>query len=176
MTNPTNTVYATKRLIGRGYDDPQTQKEAKVGSPCMPNASSSVPSCNDYKTVLPERVGRVQLPSGTTTMAVCWKSCLCCSALLRTVDFPKVPARVLTRCAVRCLSSVQMVPYKIVKAPNGDAWVEVSGKGARKPDTTGQGRERPAGTALQLGSVCQGSYGSQNAIGAWCCGPAGATC
>lgn len=32
VTNPLNTVYATKRLIGRQYDDPQTQKELKVGS------------------------------------------------------------------------------------------------------------------------------------------------
>ena len=31
VTNPTNTVYATKRLIGRQFDDPQTSKEAKVG-------------------------------------------------------------------------------------------------------------------------------------------------
>ncbi|KAJ3682151.1 hypothetical protein LUZ60_014724 [Juncus effusus] len=50
VTNPTNTVFGTKRLIGRRFDDPQTQKEMK------------------------------------------------------------------------------MVPYKIVKAPNGDAWVEVSGQ------------------------------------------------
>lgn len=50
VTNPTNTVYGTKRLIGRRFDDPQTQKEMK------------------------------------------------------------------------------MVPYKIVKAPNGDAWVEVNGQ------------------------------------------------
>lgn len=50
VTNPMNTVYATKRLIGRSFDDPQTQKEAK------------------------------------------------------------------------------MVPYKIVKAPNGDAWVEAGGQ------------------------------------------------
>ncbi|XP_068647790.1 heat shock 70 kDa protein, mitochondrial-like isoform X2 [Aristolochia californica] len=50
VTNPTNTLFGTKRWIGRRYDDPQTQKEIK------------------------------------------------------------------------------MVPYKIVKAPNGDAWVEVNGQ------------------------------------------------
>ena len=33
VTNPTNTVYATKRLIGRAFEDPQTQKEAKVRPP-----------------------------------------------------------------------------------------------------------------------------------------------
>lgn len=50
VTNPTNTVFGTKRLIGRRFDDQQTQKEMK------------------------------------------------------------------------------MVPYKIVKAPNGDAWVEANGQ------------------------------------------------
>ncbi|CAN0902276.1 Heat shock 70 kDa protein, mitochondrial [Linum grandiflorum] len=50
VTNPTNTVFGTKRLIGRKFDDPQTQKEMK------------------------------------------------------------------------------MVPYKIVRAPNGDAWVEANGQ------------------------------------------------
>ncbi|WJX46459.1 Heat shock 70 kDa protein A [Trifolium repens] len=50
VTNPTNTLFGTKRLIGRRFDDPQTQKEMK------------------------------------------------------------------------------MVPYNIVKAPNGDAWVEVNGQ------------------------------------------------
>ncbi|KAJ4811226.1 Heat shock protein 70 [Rhynchospora pubera] len=50
VTNPSNTVFGTKRLIGRRFDDHQTQKELK------------------------------------------------------------------------------MVPYKIVKAPNGDAWVEMSGQ------------------------------------------------
>lgn len=50
VTNPTNTVFGTKRLIGRRFEDPQTQKEMK------------------------------------------------------------------------------MVPYKIVKAPNGDAWVEANGQ------------------------------------------------
>lgn len=50
VTNPTNTIFGTKRLIGRRFDDPQTQKEMK------------------------------------------------------------------------------MVPYKIIKAPNGDAWVEMNGK------------------------------------------------
>ena len=30
ITNPTNTVYATKRLIGRSYDDAEVQKERKM--------------------------------------------------------------------------------------------------------------------------------------------------
>ncbi|KAE9599324.1 putative Heat shock protein 70 family [Lupinus albus] len=50
VTNPANTVFGTKRMIGRRFEDPQTQKEMK------------------------------------------------------------------------------MVPYKIVKAPNGDAWVEANGQ------------------------------------------------
>ena len=50
VTNPTNTFFGTKRLIGRCFDDAQTQKEMK------------------------------------------------------------------------------MVPYKIVRAPNGDAWLEANGK------------------------------------------------
>ncbi|KAJ4964523.1 hypothetical protein NE237_024462 [Protea cynaroides] len=50
VTNPTNTIFGTKRLIGRRFDDPQTQKEMK------------------------------------------------------------------------------MVPYKIVRGPNGDAWVEANGQ------------------------------------------------
>lgn len=50
VTNPTNTLFGTKRLIGRKFDDPQTQKEMK------------------------------------------------------------------------------MVPYKIIRAPNGDAWVEANGQ------------------------------------------------
>ena len=33
VTNPTNTVFATKRLIGRQFSDPQTAKEAKVSAP-----------------------------------------------------------------------------------------------------------------------------------------------
>lgn len=30
VTNPTNTLFGTKRLIGRSFDDPQTQKEMKM--------------------------------------------------------------------------------------------------------------------------------------------------
>src|SRR5579885_2625275 len=60
VTNPHNTLYAVKRLIGRRYDEPIVQKD------------------------------------------------------------------------------IGMVPYKIVKAPNGDAWVEVKGKKMAPPEVSAQ--------------------------------------
>ena len=38
VTNPTNTFYATKRLIGRRFDAPETQKDAKTLSYKVVNA------------------------------------------------------------------------------------------------------------------------------------------
>jgi molecular chaperone DnaK (HSP70) len=35
VTNPENTVYAVKRLIGRKFDDPLVLKEMKVTFACM---------------------------------------------------------------------------------------------------------------------------------------------
>ena len=40
VTNSSNTVYATKRLIGRMYDDAEVQKESKVS-----DSSCSSSSC-----------------------------------------------------------------------------------------------------------------------------------
>ena len=66
VTNSQNTLYATKRLIGRRYDDPEVQKD--VNFPFTINFSN-----------------------------------------------PKYNFR-------------KVVPFKIVKASNGDAWVEAQGK------------------------------------------------
>ncbi|KAI7727961.1 hypothetical protein M8C21_002806 [Ambrosia artemisiifolia] len=78
VTNPTNTVFGTKRLIGRRFDDPQTQKE------------------------------------------------------------------------------MGMVPYKIVKAPNGDAWVEANGQ-KYSPSQIGAFRLREAAekAKIELSSTTQ---------------------
>ena len=44
VTNSANTVSATKRLIGRGYDDPQTQKEAKASAELHGNLQKAAAS------------------------------------------------------------------------------------------------------------------------------------
>ena len=58
VTNPTNTVFATKRLIGRKFDDPQTAKEAKVAPVLV--------TCHSCMQVQPESVQRdcQQSPQG----------------------------------------------------------------------------------------------------------------
>ncbi|KAE8706329.1 Heat shock 70 kDa protein [Hibiscus syriacus] len=76
VTNPTNTLFGTKRLIGRRFDDAQTQKEMK------------------------------------------------------------------------------MVPYKIVRAPNGDAWLEANGK-----------TYSPSQMDYQRTNCCCTSYGMNNKEG-----------
>lgn len=49
--------------------------------------------------------------------SVIWDTCVCVLCFLNVRNPDLAPFR-------SCGS--QMVPYKIVKAPNGDAWVEVS--------------------------------------------------
>lgn len=53
VTNPLNTVYATKRLIGRQYDDAQTQKELKVSHHTgIVVSSGSCAHCRDQQACI----------------------------------------------------------------------------------------------------------------------------
>lgn len=55
----------------------------------------------------------------------CCQSRLCLSARKKVGPLPEISAAHANLCHCYRLLS-QMVPYKIVKAPSGDAWVEVS--------------------------------------------------
>ncbi len=59
VTNPVNTFYATKRLIGRRFDDPETQRDVKVLSYKVsraPNGDAWVETSNK-QTYSPSQIG-----------------------------------------------------------------------------------------------------------------------
>lgn len=85
---------------------------------------------------LGDAIGPARWPTAPMTTAGCRKLSLhvACSSS-GTCAWPGCqPARGDMASWLRiAVMSVQMVPYKIVKAPNGDAWVEVSWRGIRTP-------------------------------------------
>lgn len=59
ITNPHNTFYATKRLIGRRFEDPEVQKEMKAVSFKIVKASNGDAwlQSSDGKTYSPSQIG-----------------------------------------------------------------------------------------------------------------------
>lgn len=59
VTNPSNTFYATKRLIGRRYDDPETQRDIKSLSykVCRASNGDAWVETTDKKQYSPSQVG-----------------------------------------------------------------------------------------------------------------------
>ena len=66
VTNSTNTFYATKRLIGRRFDDPEIQKESK-------NVSYQIVKSSNGDAWVKSADGKVYSPS-----QVCSKWIVCC--------------------------------------------------------------------------------------------------
>lgn len=103
VTNATNTLYATKRFIGRKYEDPEVQKAAKIVSGW-------------------------------------WRYFYLFGSLL----------------VHNCCCAVQS-PFKIVRSPEGDAWVEARGE-KFSPEQVGSmvliKMKETAGTCLPQTLLC----------------------
>ncbi len=190
VTNPTNTVYATKRLIGRAFEDPQTQKESKVRGEASAGQCGRRTGCG--RAAGATGAARRQEDGGQRALSE--------SAVIYSREQPvaapgvgaagqqrrggiledwaaqeQMRRRRWLRCGVRpcgvvaCVCAPQMVPYKIVRADNGDAWVEVRdgevllrGAGVVGQGQGGDGTRRKDGDAW-----VEVRDGSRAAVGCW---------
>ena len=135
VTNPKGTLFATKRLIGRRFDDKHVQKDLSTGrvahlshvDPAILLLPPSPPPLRHTSPLV--ATGKSPQVAASLTQSRCLRRRSSTLGLLPSlssvcVDLSvSVPSLTLS-CVPMPLSAV---PYEVIKADNGDAWVEVAG-------------------------------------------------
>ena len=137
VTNPTNTLFAIKRLIGRRFEDDVVQQDMGM-VPSITNSCVAVME-GDKPKVIENSEGDRTTPS-IIAFSKDDEVLVGQSAKRQAVTNPTNTLFAIKRLIGRRFEDdvvqrdINMVPYTIVKAENGDAWAQVNDKAMSPPE------------------------------------------
>src|SRR5437764_341329 len=141
ITNAKNTLFAVKRLIGRRFEEKEVQKDIAL----MPYKIVKADNGDAWVEVRGKKIAPPQVSAEVLRkMKKTAEDYLGESAKRQAITNAKNTLFAVKRLIGRRFEEkevqkdIALMPYKIVKADNGDAWVEVRGKKIAPPQVSAE--------------------------------------